>query len=169
VPAAHPVKTLVFTAPEPLDVRKHLYPGLARVGKIKFELFFPGFWPNLGPGRRPLDSDRRDAKFAGVFAFVAFLTISFVPNPGFGIRPKKKVKMYMRARPGYLLLRSPLVSNWPLGPATVPPERSIWLLRLAAVLPECSIRPPGPAPVLPERSKLLLSLALVPPERSTYW
>jgi len=54
----------------------------------------------------------------------------------------------------------------PLGPATVPPERSKWLLELAVVLPELSIWPPGPAPVLPERSKLLISRALVPPERS---
>jgi len=55
--------------------------------------FFPGFWPNPGPGRRPLDSDRRDAEFASVFASVAFLTVSFVPNPDFGIRPKKSKKV----------------------------------------------------------------------------
>jgi len=61
--------------------------------------FFQAFWPNLGPGRRPLDSDRRDAEFSGVFASVAFLTISFVPNPDFGIR-SKKVKKYVQARPG---------------------------------------------------------------------
>ena len=42
--------------------------------------FFHGFWSNLGPGRRPLDSVRRDAEFAGVFASVAFLTVSFVPK-----------------------------------------------------------------------------------------
>jgi len=40
-------------------------PGLARVGQIKFD-FFHGFWPNLGPGHRPLDSVRRDEEFAGV-------------------------------------------------------------------------------------------------------
>jgi len=40
-------------------------PGLARVGLIRMKLF-GGFWPNLGPGRRPLDSVRRDAEFAGV-------------------------------------------------------------------------------------------------------
>ena len=27
-------------------------------------VFVGGFWPNLGPGRRPLGSDRRDAEFA---------------------------------------------------------------------------------------------------------
>jgi len=46
-----------------------------------------------------LDSVRRDAEFAGVLASVAFLTVSFVPNPDFGIRPKKS-KKYVQARPG---------------------------------------------------------------------
>jgi len=62
-------------------------------------LFSPHFWPNPGPARRLLDSDRRDAEFAGVFASVAFLRVSFVPNPDFGIRPTKKVKQYVQARP----------------------------------------------------------------------
>jgi len=75
--------------------------GLARVGKIKFKLFFPGFWPNLGPGRRPLDSVRRDAEFAGIFVSVAFLTVSFVPNPDCGIRPKKSKKV-RASKTGYI-------------------------------------------------------------------
>ena len=80
--------------------KKNQGPGLARVGQIKFKLFFPGFWPNLGPGRRPLDSIRRDAEFAGVFASVAFLTVSFVPKSRFGNPAEKKVKKYVQARPG---------------------------------------------------------------------
>ena len=75
-------------------------PGIARVGKIKFKLFFPGFWPNLGAGRRQLNSDRRDAEFAGVFAPVAFLTVSFVPISIFWNPAEKKVKKYVQARPG---------------------------------------------------------------------
>ena len=69
---------------------RFLIPRIARVGKIKFQLFFQGFWPNLGPGRRPLDSDRRDAEFAGVFASIAFLTVSFVPKPIFWNPAEKK-------------------------------------------------------------------------------
>jgi len=65
-------------------------PGLARVGQIKFKLFFQGFWPNLGPGRRPLESDRRDAELAGVFGSVAFLTVSFVPKSIFWYPAEKK-------------------------------------------------------------------------------
>jgi len=65
-------------------------PGIARVGKTSFNFFFPGFWPHLGPGRRPLDSDRRDAEFAGVFASVAFLTVSFVPKSIFWNPAEKK-------------------------------------------------------------------------------
>jgi len=64
-------------------------PRIARVGQIKFK-FFPGFWPNLGPGRRPLDSVRRDAEFAGVFASVAFLTGNFVPKSRFWNPAEKK-------------------------------------------------------------------------------
>ena len=68
--------------------------GLARVGKIKFLLFFPGFWPNLGPGRRPLDSVHRDAEFAGVFASVAFLTVNFVPKSIFWDPSEKNKKVF---------------------------------------------------------------------------
>jgi len=43
-----------------------------------FNFFRPGFWPNPGPGRRPLDSGRRDIEIAGVFASVATMAVSFV-------------------------------------------------------------------------------------------
>ena len=79
----------------------HNSPGIARVGKVKVKLFFPGFWPNLGPGRRPLDSDRRDAEFAGVFASVAFCAVSFVPKSIFWNPAEKKVKTYVQARPDF--------------------------------------------------------------------
>jgi len=55
-------------------------PGLARVRKTKFQLFFPGLWPNLGPGCLPLCSGRRDIEFAGVFASVASMPVNFVPE-----------------------------------------------------------------------------------------
>ena len=58
----------------------YLIPRFAWVGKFFLNFLLPGFWPNPGPGRRPLDSDRRDAEFACVFASVAFLTVSFVPK-----------------------------------------------------------------------------------------
>jgi len=66
----------------------------------KGRTFFTGFWPNPGPGRRPLDSDRRDAEFACVFPSVAFLTVSFVPQSIFWNPAEKKVKKYVQARPG---------------------------------------------------------------------
>ena len=52
------------------------------------ELSFPGFWPNPGPGRLPLDSGRADVEFAGVFASVASAAVSFVPESW----PRKKEK-----------------------------------------------------------------------------
>ena len=66
-------------------------PRIAWTGKKK-----SGFWPDLGPGRLPFDSHRRDAKIAGVFASVAFLTVSAVPKSIFGIRPKRNKKVYQR-------------------------------------------------------------------------
>jgi len=60
-----------------------LYPELLGKAKTIFNFLVPGFWPNPAPGGLPLDSDRRDAELAGVFAPVAFLTVSFVPESRF--------------------------------------------------------------------------------------
>jgi len=57
----------------------YLLPRIALVGEIKFQ-FVRGFRPNPNPGCRPLDSDRRDVELAGVFAFVALVTVSFLPK-----------------------------------------------------------------------------------------
>jgi len=85
---------LSFSLGFPFFRSSYFSPRIARVGKIKFLTFvFHGFGPNPGPGRRPLDSVRRDADFAGVFASVAFLTVSFVPDSDFAIRQKKSKKV----------------------------------------------------------------------------
>ena len=53
-------------------------PRIARVSRIKFDVWFPDFWANPDPGHVPLDSDRRDIEFAGVAAFVASVAVRFV-------------------------------------------------------------------------------------------
>ena len=52
-------------------------PGLIEPAKTNGN-YFPDFWTNPGPGRRTLDSGRGDVEFAGVFASVESLTVSFV-------------------------------------------------------------------------------------------
>ena len=76
-----------------------LGPRIVRVVRIKFQLFFPGFWPNPGPGSRPLDSGRRDAEIACVFASVAFLTVSFVRKSMFW-NPVQQKKIKVRPSNG---------------------------------------------------------------------
>ena len=83
-------------------------PRIAWASKIKFEFLFTGFWPNPGPGRLPLDSGRRDVKFAGVFASVAFLTVSFVRKSIFWNPVQKKVLKFARAMAGILIFRAEL-------------------------------------------------------------
>lgn len=39
---------------------------------------FPDFGPDHGPRRVPLDSNRGDVEFAGVFASKAFVAVSFL-------------------------------------------------------------------------------------------
>ena len=50
---------------------------------------FPGFWPIPGPGRLPLDGDRRDAEFVSVFASVAFFEGQFRAESRF-LNPAEK-------------------------------------------------------------------------------
>ena len=80
------------------------YPRIARVSRIKLNFFVPEFWPNLGPGRRLLDSDRRDAEFASVSASVAFLTVSLMPKSIFWNSAQQKVKKYVQAGPGKIII-----------------------------------------------------------------
>jgi len=71
-----------------------ILPGLVRVGQIKIKLFVPGFWPNLGPGRRPLDAVRRDTEFAGVFCVRRIFDCQFRAQIQiWEIRPKTKSKV----------------------------------------------------------------------------
>ena len=58
--------------------REGRVPGSARVNKIQLKNKFMDLGHNTGPGRLPLDSGRRDVAFAGVFASVAPLAVSFV-------------------------------------------------------------------------------------------
>ena len=61
---------------------------------------FLDFWPNPGPGRLPVDSGRGDVELAGVFASVASLAVSFVPESIRWNLAEKKVKKWLQARPG---------------------------------------------------------------------
>jgi len=54
---------------------------------------FSGFWPNPGPGRLPLDSDRGGVESARVVASVASLAVSFGPVFIFWNLAKKKLKI----------------------------------------------------------------------------
>ncbi len=49
-----------------------------------------GFWPNPAPGRRPMDSGRGDVEFAGVFASVVSMAVSFVTESTFWNLAEKK-------------------------------------------------------------------------------
>ena len=53
---------------------------------------FLDFWPNHGPGCIPLDSARGDVQFAGVFAPVASVAVSFVSEFIFWNLVKKQLK-----------------------------------------------------------------------------
>ena len=61
----------------------HDTPRIARVSKIKFSFcllarFGAESWS--GTSGLPLDSGRRDVEFAGVFAYVVSVAVSFVPK-----------------------------------------------------------------------------------------
>ena len=75
-------------------------PRIDRVSSIKLELCFPGFWPNPGPGRRPLDSGRRDVEFASVFASVASSTVSVMRKSICWNPVQRKIKL-ARAMAGF--------------------------------------------------------------------
>jgi len=77
-----------------------LYPGLARVSKIKFELSCSFLGPKPGPGRLPLDSGRGDAECAGVVASGASLTSSFGAESIFWNPAKIKVKKVVASKTG---------------------------------------------------------------------
>jgi len=53
---------------------------VGRQNQIQTFFLFPGFWPNPGPGRVPLDSVRGDVEFAGVVTSVAYVAVNFVPE-----------------------------------------------------------------------------------------
>ena len=75
---------------------------IARVSKLKFQLNFPDFLPNHGPGHLPLDSGREDDERATVCASVASLAVSFVPEFIFWNLVGAKEKE-LQARPGSLM------------------------------------------------------------------